>query len=103
VLDEVIARDYEATSLFQTPAFHEAILARRSVRTEPGLARETYLIRDVLATVRATQGDVDTHLVAQGLSAAEVEQLRELLLGRDGVLDQVALPKTLANEGGSYV
>lgn len=108
VPDDVIARDYEATSLFLTPAFHEAILAgaEASGRDRDSfvamLACEPYLIHDVLARIRASHGDVETYLVAHGLSTVEVGQLRELLL-EEGVAEGKASAETSVAEGASDV
>ena len=84
--DDVIARDFEATALFLTPSFHEAILARVA---ESGQDAEAYvamlecpahLILDVLTTVRNLHGDVESYLRTHGLGDDEIKQLRTMLL-----------------------
>jgi protein-tyrosine phosphatase len=110
VPDDVIARDYEATSLFLTPAFHEAILARAEAAGQDResfvamLGCESYLIYGVLSTVRATHGDVESYLVAHGLSTEEVGRLREMLLeDGDGEPAHSVSGSSLETEGGSDV
>jgi len=67
------------------------------------LTCEPYLIHDVLGAVRESHGDVESYLVAHGLSTAEIEQLRELLLEEEGVADRKAPAESPATEGVSNV
>jgi protein-tyrosine phosphatase len=85
VPDEIIAHDYHATGVFMAE-FHEAILRHASETGQDPFAYaamqgcEPYLILDVLAAVRSSHGDVESYLIAHGLTFENIERLRATLL-----------------------
>jgi protein-tyrosine phosphatase len=86
VPDDVIAADYAATALFHDDEFRRVALQHAvdaghdRAQFAALLGCEPRLILDVLDTVRSSHGDITAYLVHHGLRAAELEQLRSLLL-----------------------
>jgi protein-tyrosine phosphatase len=85
VPDEIIAADYAATELFLTEEFRLTVKVRNDAsggtpsRLAAILRCEPELMLSLLEEIRSIHGDIGGYLQSEGMTAAELELLRQLL------------------------
>jgi len=100
VEEDLIVQDFAVTGQLLDGAFKEEILARTSERgvplseIEPMLSADPQLIRSFLDRIREVHGDVETFLVAHGMTPDELQALRSKLLVDPSVVREDALTKS---------
>jgi protein-tyrosine phosphatase len=100
VEEDLIVQDFAVTGQLLDGAFKEEILARTSERgvplseIEPMLSSDPQLIRSFLDRIREVHGDVESFLVAHGMTPDELQALRSKLLVDPSVVREDAMTKS---------